>query len=324
AGLQHVRRERAQLVGFEHTSFSVPSSAQVKSSYRDCQRITAGDDYETSSVPVRYLLFPSEGSLFSESSNIPDVVQLHQINKRRRNELLKPQRSAISELWKPLRRSTLHFQDDVQTKSEPPHKVTRDSSNNTATTLDGSFEYRRHCKDTSCKPCHYLIGLSTGTKTKDCDRQDCCRVKLDSTKATSSSDKRRAKLSFSTRTTQGFDEVMARLEDPAACAKLSLSELRPVGQLRTSDMFVGQGGRGRYADAMEVAKNLTIWILVLCGTGTIMFGAIGTIIMRSVAFMFFSSVVGSTLTTLGILMAIYCTDASDRNFRLMNPKYNYT
>ncbi|CAN7949386.1 unnamed protein product, partial [Ixodes hexagonus] len=204
-------------------------------------------------------------------------------------------------------------------------KVTRDSSNITATTLDGSFEYRHRCKDISCTPCRYSVGMSTRTTTRECVKQECCRVKLDSDKATSSSDKRRVRLSSSTRTSQGYDEdLLVRLEDPAACAKLSLSELRPAGKLRTSDMFVGQGGRGRRAEAIEVARNLTIWVLVLCGTGTIMFGAVGTIITRSVAFMFFSSMVGSTLTTLGILMAIYCTDASDRNFRLMNHRYNYT
>lgn len=282
------------------------------------------DDDETTSATAKLMHFPSDGSLFSESSILPDRLQ--PVIARRR-ELVNPQRSAMSELWKPLRKMNFRLEEDGQTKSEPPHKVARQAS---TTRAMGSLDDRMYRK------LHGISLIGDSSITRDCSHSglerscresahsSCCQVKLEDVRVSSCSEKRNLQLSSLTRTDDCDDDMLERLGDPAACTKLSLSELRPSGKLRTSDMFLGQGGRNKRAEVREVVRVVTIWILVLSGTGTIMFGAVGTIVMRSVTVMFFGSMLGSALTTVGVLMAIYCTDGADRNLRMMNPRYNYT
>ncbi|KAH9369864.1 hypothetical protein HPB48_013869 [Haemaphysalis longicornis] len=266
---------------------------------------------------------------------------------------LRAQWSAMSELWKKPRRPHSPRGADAHARSEPAHAVSRDGHDRQSPASVSGFRPHRGgvTEEDATQPCTSFVGISSSTAEHFCERgcaSNGCLPggsslrRVEESPPSSDSQprlerllrpsacrhqkKRCVRISSSTRTDED-DVLLARLEDPAACAKLSLSELRgPTGKLRTSDMFVGGGRRGSSVEVAEVMRNAVIWVLVLSGTATIMFGAVGTIVLRTVSVMFIGSALGSALTTAGVLMAIYCTDASsDRNFkRIMNHKYNYT
>ncbi|XP_075536875.1 uncharacterized protein LOC142571989 [Dermacentor variabilis] len=267
----------------------------------------------------------------------------------------------MSELWKKPRRQRSLLGGagvDAHARSEPPPHCTLlpEGDDELASANDSMFGARRsRFLREDIQPCTSFVGISSSTVDHYCCRDrassSCLpggtaslrrlerppassesrgRCQLDRLRpsACRQQKRRRVRVSSSSRTDDYEDDLLlARLEDHAACAKLSLSELRcPAGKLRTSDMFVGGGRRCRSTDVVEVARNVVIWVLVLSGTATIMFGAVGIIVLRTGSVMFLSSAVGSALTTVGVLMAIYCTDASsDRGLqRMINHKYNYT
>ncbi|XP_070387905.1 uncharacterized protein [Dermacentor albipictus] len=278
-----------------------------------------------------------------------------------RRTKLRAQRSAMSELWKKPRRQRSLLGGagvDAHARSEPPPHCTLlpEGDDELASANDAMFGARRsRFLREDIQPCTSFVGISSSTVDHYCCRdrasssclpggtaslrrlegppassESRVRCQLDRLRpsACRQQKRRRVRVSSSSRTDDYEDDLLlARLEDHAACAKLTLSELRcPAGKLRTSDMFVGGGRRCRSTDVVEVARNVVIWVLVLSGTATIMFGAVGIIVLRTGSVMFLSSAVGSALTTVGVLMAIYCTDASsDRGLqRMINHKYNYT
>ncbi|KAK8788973.1 hypothetical protein V5799_021252 [Amblyomma americanum] len=251
----------------------VADTPTVRRSSPEFRRPPREDNDQSSSVLTRYLQFPSDGSILTESSAFPE---------RSRQE------ARVS-----------HRRRDRASSSRTP-EVGVGGGSSSARPEPSSSESRR------CPLAEQRL------------RPSACRQQK----------RRRVRVSSSSRSDYYEDDLLiARLEDHAACAKLSLSELRgPAGKLRTSDMFVGGGRRCRSADVAELARNVVIWVLVLSGTATIMFGAVGTIVLRTGSVMFLSSALGSALTTVGVLMAIYCTDASsDRGLqRMINHKYNYT
>ncbi|KAH7962865.1 hypothetical protein HPB52_018400 [Rhipicephalus sanguineus] len=260
--------------------------AAIRSSSPELRRSPREDNNRrSSSLLTRYIQFPSDGSLLTESSAFREQRSLQRLAG---HIPCGPGRAV-------LRRTKLRAQRDRASSS----------------CLPGASSLRRLERPPASSE-------SRGRCQLDRRRPSGCRQQK----------RRRVRVSSSSRTDDYEDDLLlARLEDHAACAKLSLSELRcPAGKLRTSDMFVGGGRRCRSADVVEVARNVVIWVLVLSGTATIMFGAVGIIVLRTGSVMFLSSAVGSVLTTAGVLMAIYCTDAStDRGLqRMMNHKYNYT
>ncbi|XP_077512331.1 uncharacterized protein LOC144123361 isoform X2 [Amblyomma americanum] len=351
----------------------VADTPTVRRSSPEFRRPLREDNDQSSSVLTRYLQFPSDGSILTESSAFPErsrqmLAGAHGPSAPPpgrtvlRRSKLRVQRSAMSELWKrPLhQRSLLSVGVDAHTRSEPPaRRMAPGREDDELASADGTLGPRRSrfLRD-DIQPCTSFVGISSSTAD-----HYCCRDRASSSRTPevgvgggsssarpepSSSEsrrcplaeqrlrpsacrqqkRRRVRVSSSSRSDYYEDDLLiARLEDHAACAKLSLSELRgPAGKLRTSDMFVGGGRRCRSADVAELARNVVIWVLVLSGTATIMFGAVGTIVLRTGSVMFLSSALGSALTTVGVLMAIYCTDASsDRGLqRMINHKYNYT
>ncbi|KAH8042431.1 hypothetical protein HPB51_023270 [Rhipicephalus microplus] len=331
--------------------------AAIRSSSPELCRSLREDKDRSGSVLTRYMQFPSDGSLLTESSAFREQRSLQRLSghvpcgPRRavlRRTKLRAQRSAMSELWKKPRRSLAAGVDAHARSEPPPHSMVLPEGDNelASCTNDAVFGARFLRED--IQPCTSFVGISSSTADHYCSRDPASssclprasslrrlerppassesrvRCQLDRPSARRQQKRRRVRVSSSSPTDE---DDLARLEDHAACAKLSLSELRcPAGKLRTSDMFVGGGRRCRSADLVEVARNVVIWVLVLSGTATIMFGAVGVIVLRTGSVMFLSSAVGCGLTTAGVLMAIYCTDAStDRGLqRMMNHKYNYT
>lgn len=349
---------------FEPGVADVPT---VRRSSPEFRRIPREDNDQSSLALTRYLQFPSDGSILTESSVFPErsLQRLaHGPSAPGRTVLrrskLRVQRSAMSELWKRPRqqRSLLSAGVDAHTRSEPPARrmLPGREDDELASADDTMGPSRSRFLRDDIQPCTSFVGISSSTAD-----HYCCRDRASSSRTPevggslwprrpeepSSSERRRlpvaeqrlrpsacrqqkrrrVRVSSSSRSDYEDELLIARLEDHAACAKLSLSELRgPAGKLRTSDMFVGGGRRCRSADVAELARNVLIWVLVLSGTATIMFGAVGTIVLRTGSVMFLSSALGSALTTAGVLVAIYCTDASsDRGLqRMINHKYNYT
>ncbi|XP_037509158.1 uncharacterized protein LOC119385860 [Rhipicephalus sanguineus] len=342
--------------------------AAIRSSSPELRRSPREDnDRRSSSLLPRYIQFPSDGSLLTESSAFREQRSLQRLAGHipcgpgravLRRTKLRAQRSAMSELWKKPRRNHMGGVGvDAHARSEPPphSMLLPEGDDELASTNDTVFGARRsRFLREDIQPCTSFVGISSSTTDRYCCRDRASSSclpgasslrRLERPPASSESrgrcqldrlrpsgcrqqKRRRVRVSSSSRTDDYEDDLLlARLEDHAACAKLSLSELRcPAGKLRTSDMFVGGGRRCRSADVVEVARNVVIWVLVLSGTATIMFGAVGIIVLRTGSVMFLSSAVGCVLTTAGVLMAIYCTDAStDRGLqRMMNHKYNYT
>ncbi|KAL3238959.1 hypothetical protein MRX96_048000 [Rhipicephalus microplus] len=350
--------------------------------FEAARRSCAGARKRTRTAPARCspatCSSPSDGSLLTESSAFREQRSLQRLSghipcgPRRavlRRTKLRAQRSAMSELWKKPRRSLATGVDAHARSEPPPHSMALPEGDNelASCTNDAVFGARRsRFLREDIQPCTSFVGISSSTADHYCSRDPASssclprasslrrlerppassesrvRCQLDRPSACRQQKRRRVRVSSSS-PTDDYEDDLAKLEDHAACAKLSLSELRcPAGKLRTSDMFVGGaslfgrrphsrislvgGRRCRSADLVEVARNVVIWVLVLSGTATIMFGAVGVIVLRTGSVMFLSSAVGCGLTTVGVLMAIYCTDAStDRGLqRMMNHKYNYT
>lgn len=329
----------------------VPAVAAIRSSSPEFRRGPRENHDRSRTVLTRPMQFPSEGSLFSES-NVFREWSLQRLAGTHGPVRLRAQWSAMSELWKKPRRPHSPLGADAHARSEPAPAVCRDGHERKSPASVSAFRPHRggFTEEDDTQPCTSFVGISSSTAEHFCERgcasSGCLpggsslrqveerpgssdsQPQLDRLRPSSCrhQKKRCVRLSSSTRTDED-DVLLARLEDHAACAKLSLSELRgPTGKLRTSDMFVGGGRRGPSVEVAEVVRNAVIWLLVLSGTATIMFGAVGTIVLRTGSVMLIGSALGSALTTAGVLMAIYCTDASsDRNFkRIMNHKYNYT
>ncbi|KAH6939255.1 hypothetical protein HPB50_016579 [Hyalomma asiaticum] len=370
------RSSLAKLKNACHFELKVPYvtgvRAAIRSSSPEFRRSPREDNERSSSVLTRYIQFPSDGSLLTESSVFREQRSLQRLAGHSpcgpgravlRRTKLRAQRSAMSELWKKPRRQRSLIGGagvDAHARSEPPAHcmLLPEGDDELASINDTAFGARRsRFLREDIQPCASFVGISSSTADRYCCRDrtssSCLPVggvasslrSLERPPVSSESrgrcqldhlrpsvcrqqKRRRVRVSSSSRTDDYEDDLLlARLEDHAACAKLSLSELRcPTGKLRTSDMFVGGGRRCRSADVIEVARNVVIWVLVLSGTATIMFGAVGIIVLRTGSVMFLSSAIGSALTTIGVLMAIYCTDASsDRGLqRMINHKYNYT
>ncbi|KAL1431078.1 hypothetical protein MTO96_014477 [Rhipicephalus appendiculatus] len=265
----------------------------------------------------------------------------------------------MSELWKKPRRNLMGGVGvDAHARSEPPphSMLLPEGDDELASTNDTVFGARRsRFLREDIQPCTSFVGISSSTA----DRY-CCRDRASSSCLPGASSLRRLE-----RPPASFREPRPVSAGPSSAQRVSPAEASPrAGQLvvahrrlrgrpaarqargprrvrqalplrapvprgescAPATCLSAGGRRCRSADVVEVARNVVIWVLVLSGTATIMFGAVGIIVLRTGSVMFLSSAVGSVLTTAGVLMAIYCTDAStDRGLqRMMNHKYNYT
>ncbi|XP_064459887.1 uncharacterized protein LOC135370131 [Ornithodoros turicata] len=268
------------------------------------------------------------GMQSSDSSSTGEHDSTLHCSATERVELVRNQRST------PFQTSRAHrkFVDDVQTMSEPPHGITRPSCVPAGTDTDQHQGHRS------------LLGQSTslgcitsnrpldepGKTRKPADLLDAPEenLRIDLTVPLKSKDDAVAVVNL-----DDFDQ--AEDESRRPCSTIGSDDFRPIAlgsaphlavsgrtqRLRESDIFLGRPTKR--TDIFDVVRNIGIWVLVLCGTGTIMVGVILSVLWRSGSYMFTGSLLGSILTTVGLLIAIYCTDGADKQLRLIGHRCNY-